>query len=232
MNLSKALMRLGLIGFLTLAPAAYSAAQESPDEAIESKIEASLKKDSILAARSIDVESDHGRVKLTGAVKTADEKARAERLARIAGVVGVVNELAIDPNADRSKADRAADATQKGVDKAADATVKGAEKAAKGVQKGVAETQKGVGKAAEKTGEAVGTAGEKMSDASVSARVQNGFSNDALVKSARIDVETKARVVTLRGTVASADVKARAEQIAARTEGVAKVVNALVVDKP
>jgi osmotically-inducible protein OsmY len=232
MNLSKTLMRLGLIGLLTVAPAANSAAQESPDEAIESKIEASLKKDSILAARSIDVESDHGRVKLTGAVKTADEKARAERLARIAGVVGVVNELAIDPNADRSKTDRAADATQKGLDKAADATVKGAEQAAKGVQKGVAETQKGVGKAAEKTGEAVGTAGEKMSDASVSTRVKNGFSNDPLVKSARIDVETKARVVTLRGTVASADVKARAEQIATRTEGVAKVVNALVVDKP
>ena len=232
MNLSRALMRFGLIGFLTVAPAAYAAAQESPDEAIESKIETSLKKDAILAARSIDVESENGRVTLTGAVKNADEKARAERLARIAGVVGVVNELAIDPNADRSKADRAAEATEKGLNKAADATAKGAEKAAKGVQKGVAETQKGVGKAAEKTGDAIGTAGEKMSDASVSSRVKNGFANDPLVKSARIDVDTKTRVVTLRGTVVSAEVKARAEQIAARTEGVAKVVNELVVDKP
>lgn len=232
MHLSKTLMRFGLIGFLILGSAASSAAQESPDEAIESKIEASLKKDSILAARSIDVASEHGRVTLTGAVKNIDEKARAERLARIAGVVGVVNELTIDPNADRSKADRAADATQLGLEKAADATVKGAEKAAKGVQKGIEETQKGVGKAAEKTGEAIGTAGDKMSDASVSTRVKSGFSNDPLVKSARIDVQTKTRVVTLRGTVASADVKARAAQIAARTEGVAKVVNELVVDKP
>ncbi|HET7220381.1 MAG TPA: BON domain-containing protein, partial [Vicinamibacterales bacterium] len=146
-----AFMRFVLIGFLVLAPAAYAAAQESPDEAIESKIEASLKKDSILAARSIDVESENGRVTLTGAVKNADEKARAERLARIAGVVGVVNKLEIDPNADRSKTDRAAQATQEGLDKAADATVKGAQKAAKGVQKGVAEAEKGVGKAAEKT---------------------------------------------------------------------------------
>ena len=232
MNFSKALMRFGLIGILTFAPAAYAAAQESPDEAIESKIEASLKKDAVLAARSIDVASENGRVTLTGAVKNADEKARAERLARIAGVVGLVNELAIDPNADRSKADRAAEATEKGLNKAADATAKAAEKAAKGVQKGVAETQKGVGKAAEKTGDAIGTAGEKMSDTSVSSRVKHGFANDPLVKSARIDVDTRARVVTLRGTVASAEIKARAEQIAVRTEGVAKVVNELVVNKP
>jgi hypothetical protein len=61
MRLSTAMMRLGLVGFLALVPAARSVAQESPDEAIESKIEASLKKDSILAARSIDVESEHRR---------------------------------------------------------------------------------------------------------------------------------------------------------------------------
>jgi hypothetical protein len=129
MRLSTVMMRLGLVGFLALVPAARSVAQESPDEAIESKIEASLKKDSILAARSIDVESEHGRVTLTGAVKTADEKARAERLARIAGVVGLINELEIDPHADRSRADRAADATKEGLNKASDATVKGAQKA-------------------------------------------------------------------------------------------------------
>jgi osmotically-inducible protein OsmY len=232
MRLSTAMMRLGLVGFLALVPAARSVAQESPDEAIESKIEASLKKDSILAARSIDVESEHGRVTLTGAVKTADEKARAERLARIAGVVGLINELEIDPHADRSRADRAADATKEGLNKASDATVKGAQKAGKGVQKGVAETEKGIGKAAEKTADAVGTAGGKVTDTSLTTSVKNGFSKDPLVKSAAINVDTRARVVTLRGTVASADVKTRAEEIARGTAGVARVVNELVIDKP
>jgi osmotically-inducible protein OsmY len=231
MKVSSALMTIGLAGFVTLAPAAIAAAQESPDEALESKIEATLKKDSILAARSIDVESEHGRVKLTGAVKTADEKARAEKLAKIAGVTGVVNELRIDPNADRSTADRAAAATKEGLDKAVDATAKGAEKAAQGTRRGVAEAEKGVGKAAGKTAEAVGTAGDKLTDTSISTRVTHEFSNDALLKNARVKVDTKARVVTLRGTVATADVKARAEEVATRTEGVARVVNEIVVDK-
>ena len=122
MKVSSALMSIGLAGFLAVAPAAIAAAQENPDDAIESKIEATLKKDSILSARSIDVESEQGRVKLTGAVKTAEEKARAEKLARIAGVTGVVNELLIDPNADRSTTDRAAAATKEGLNKAVDAT--------------------------------------------------------------------------------------------------------------
>jgi osmotically-inducible protein OsmY len=231
MKVSNAWMSLGLAGFLTLAPAAFAAAQESPDEAIESKIEATLKKDSILSVRSIDVESEQGRVKLTGAVKTADEKARAEKLARIAGVTGVVNELRIDPNVERSTADRAASATKEGLNKAVDATAKGAEKAAQGAKRGVAEAEKGVGAVAGKTADAVGTAGDKLTDTSISTRVTHDFSNDATLKNAAIKVETKARVVTLRGTVATADIKAHAEEVATKTEGVTRVVNNIVVQK-
>lgn len=231
MNLSKTMTRLGLVGFLTIAPATYSAAQQNPDEAIESKIESVLKKDSVLAPRSIDVESEQGRVKLTGAVKTADEKARAEKLARIAGVTAVVNELEIDPNVERSKIDRAADATKEGLTKAVDATAKGTKKAAEGTQKGVAEAGKGVGKAAEKTADAVGTAGEKVTDTSLNARVKSEFAKDPLLKGVAIRVDTKDRVVTLRGTVASDVVKTRAEEVATRTKDVTRVVNDLVVQK-
>jgi osmotically-inducible protein OsmY len=229
MHLSKAMIRLGLVGFLTLAPAAYGAAQENPDEAIESKIESVLKKDSILAPRSIDVESEQGRVKLTGAVRTADERARAEKLARIAGVTGIVNELTIDPNVERSRIDRAADATKEGLNKAVDATAKGTKKAAEGAQKGAAEAGKGVGKAAEKTADAIGTAGEKVSDASLNTRVKGEFAKDPQLKNVAIRVDTKDHVVTLRGTVASDAVKARAEEVATRTKDVARVVNEIVV---
>ena len=231
MHLSKTMMRLGLVGFLTLAPAGYSAAQESPDEAIESKIESVLKKDSVLAPRSIDVESEQGRVKLTGAVKTADEKARAEKLARIAGVTAVLNQLEIDPNVERSKIDRAADATKEGLNKAVDATAKGTRKAAEGVQKGAAEAGKGVGKAADKTADAIGTAGEKVTDASLNTRVKGEFDRDPQLKNVALRIDTKDRVVTLRGTVATEAVKARAEEVAMRTKDVVRVVNEIVVQK-
>lgn len=231
MQLSKRMMRMGLAGFLILAPASYSAAQESPDEAIESKIESVLKKDSVLAPRSIDVESEYGRVKLTGAVKTADEKARAEKLARIAGVTAVINELEIDPNVERSKIDRAADATKEGLNKAVDATAKGTQKAAEGARKGVAEAGQAVAKGADKTADAVGTAGGKVSDTSVNARVKGELAKDPLLKNVAIRVDTKDRVVTLRGTVASEAVRSRAEEVATRTEDVARVVNELVVKK-
>jgi len=215
-----------LVGALALTPAAYSAVQTTPqattaaptDDALESRIENLLKKDSILAARSIDVEADHGRVTLTGAVRTEDERARASRLAKVDGVSTVINNLEVDPNADRSKTTRAAEKTKEGLNKAVDATVKGAEKA-----------KEGVGKAAEKTGEAIGTAGDKMSEAGISTRVKTGLAKDAILKDISIDVETKGRVVTLRGTVPSAAAKTKAEEIAARTEGVTRVVNELVV---
>jgi hyperosmotically inducible protein len=229
MHLTKSMMRLGLVGFLTLAPASYSAAQQNPDEAIESKIESVLKKDSVLAPRSIDVESEQGRVKLTGAVRTADEKARAEKLARIAGVTAVVNDLQIDPNVERSKIDRAADKTKEGLGKAVDATAKGTEKAAEGVQKGAAEAGRAVAKGADKTADAIGTAGEKVSDASLNTRVKSEFAKDPLLKNVAIRIDTKDHIVTLRGTVASDAVKTRAEEVATRTKDVARVTNELVV---
>jgi hyperosmotically inducible periplasmic protein len=216
---------LALVSALTVAPSAYAAIEaqatatvQVSDDTIESRIEAVLRKDSILTARGIDVESERGRVTLTGKVKTADEKARAATLAKIEGVTTVVNQLEIDPNADRSAADK----TKEGLNKAVDAT-------AKGVQKGVTEGAKAVGKAAEKTADAVGTAGDKVSDGTLTTRVKGAFVDEPLLKSSSINVDTTARVVTLRGTVASAAAKVKAEEIASRTSGVAKVVNELVV---
>jgi hyperosmotically inducible periplasmic protein len=241
MKVSNVFTALTVAGLLVGAPSAYAAigrtqtgatAQVSDDQ-IESRLESLFKKDSILAARDIDVESDHGKVTLTGSVKTADEKARAARLAKIDGVATVVNELEVNANADRSKIDRAAEKTKEGANKAIDATAKGAEKTKEGAEKGVTESGKAVGKAAKKTGEAIGTAGEKVGDASnnaaVTTRVKTAFGKDSLIKETSINVDTKDGVVTLRGTVPSAAAKTKAEEIATSTEGVTRVVNELVV---
>lgn len=217
-------------GSASIASAGQAAsAVKVDDSAIESQITASLKKSPSLAPRNIDVDVDHGVVTLTGSVRSAEEKASAATLARVTGVTRVSNELEINPKIDDSKVDAAAAKTKSGLNKAVDSTVKAAEKTKEGVQKGVGKSEQGVGKAAEKTSEAVGKAGDKMSDASVTTRVQAGFSNEALLRDSNIDVDTSNRVVTLRGTVPSTDAKSRAAAVAAGTEGVTRVVNQLIV---
>ena len=211
------------------ATQATSTAAQVDDDTLESQIESVLKKDTILAPRDIDIESDRGRVTLTGTVRTAAEKARAGELAKIAGVAGIVNDIEVDPNVDRSKADTAAEKTKAGLNKAVDATVKGAQKAKEGVEKGLGESEKAVGTAAGKTADALDKTSDKMSDTSVTTRVRSGLSGDPALKTAAIQVQTQNRVVTLRGTVASAAAKTKAEAIAAKTEGVSRVVNDLVV---
>jgi len=211
-------LALGSSAAAGMGPQAASASAQLSDDTIESRVEAVLKKDSMLAPRSIDVEADHGRVTLTGKVKTAEEKARAATVAKIAGVTAVVNSLEIDPNVTVSTADKAAAKTKEGLNKAVDATVKGAEKA-----------KEGVGKAAEKTGEALGTAGEKLSDAAVTTKVKGNFAKDVVLKDADIAVDTSDHIVTLRGTVVSASAKMKAEEVAKGTDGVTRVVNEIVV---
>lgn len=225
------------VTFLTIPAARASSAvgqtpapaQKVSDDTIESQIEDAFEKDSVLAPRDLDVESNDGVVTLSGAVLTAADKARAARLAKVAGVTRVVNEIEVDPNAARSKTATAAKKTKEGLNKAVDATVTGIEKAKEGVAKGVGEGGKAVGKAAGKTADAVGTAGDEVTDASLTTRVKTELSGESLLKNTSIDVSTDNKVVTLKGTVPTEAAKARAGEIAAKTGGVSRVVNDLVV---
>jgi osmotically-inducible protein OsmY len=202
----------------TAAAQTSSAAIQLDDDTIESNVEAVLEKDSVLAPRDIDVESKNGVVTLTGKVRTVTDKERAGSLAKITGVNRVVNNIEVDPNVDRSKADAAADKTKAGLNKAVDATATAGKKTADATKKGVAETEKGLGKA-----------GEKMTDASITSRVKTDLSKEPLLDNTAVDVDTKDHVVTLKGTVGSDAAKTRAGEIAAATSGVSKVVNELVI---
>jgi len=239
MSLLKHVMTAGLVGIVLVAGLARqtSAARQTAtsgvvsvdDRTIQSRIAASLKKNGSLAPRDIDVDVKDGTVTLTGAVRDATEKSRAGRLAKVSGVTGVINQLTVDPKIDRSKIDAAGEKAKAGLTKAADATVNVAKKTKEAVQKGVGKSEQGVGKAADKTSDAVGKVGDKLSDTSVTTRVKADFSGEKLLEDSAIDVDTTDRVVTLRGTVASNAVKARAEEIARSTEGVTRVVNLIVV---
>jgi len=212
-------------GQTTAAPAA-----KVTDSTIESRITASLKKDSALAPRDIDLDVDNGVVTLTGTVRTDAERASAGRLAKISGVTRVINNIEVDPKIDESKLDNAAEKTKSGLNKAVDATAKAATKTKEAVKKGVGKTEEGVGKAADKTADAVGKAGDNLGDAAVTTSVKAGLSDEPLLRESSIDVDTNDHVVTLKGTVASAAAKARAAAIASNTKGVTRVVNQLLVN--
>ncbi|HEX5474466.1 MAG TPA: BON domain-containing protein [Vicinamibacterales bacterium] len=237
MKIQHALAVVGAAGVLFVATPPHpvhaapqaSTVQHVDDDAIESSVETRLKKDAVLAPRDIDVESDHGRVTLTGDVRTAVEKARAGRLAKVAGVVSVTNHIEVNPNIDESKTDNAAAKTKAGLNKAVDATAEAARKAKAGVQKGAQKSAQGVGKAAGKTSQGLDAASDKLSDTAIAARVKSGLSGEPLLKDTAVDVEVKDKVVTLRGTVGSEASKARAAAIATETKGVVRVVNDLVV---
>jgi osmotically-inducible protein OsmY len=242
MSLLKRVLTAGLVGVVLvggLAREASAARQTATsgvvsvdDSAIQSRIAATLKKSATLAPRDIGVNVKDGTVTLTGAVRDAAEKSRAGRLAYVSGVTSVINQLTVDPKIDRSKIDAAREKTKAGLTKAADATVSAAKKTKEAVQKGVGKSEQGVGKAADKTSDAVGTVGDKIGDTSVTTRVKADFSGEKLLEDSAIDVDTTNHVVTLRGTVASDAVKARAEEIARSAEGVTRVVNLIVVREP
>ena len=239
MSLLKSVIIAGLVGVVLVAGLARetSAAQQTAtsgsvrvdDGTLQSRIAASLKKSASLAPRDIDVDVKQGIVTLTGTVRSATEKARAGRLAKVSGVTRVDNRLEVDPKIDQSKIDAAGEKTKTGLTKAVDATVNAAKKTKEAVQKGVGKAEQGVGKAASKTSDAVGKVGDKVSDTSVTTRVKAGFSGEKLLQDTAIDVETTDHVVTLRGTVASNAAKARAGEIARSIDGVTRVVNQIVV---
>ena len=238
MSALKQLLSVGVVGVALVigtpqgasaTPRAVRSAAAGDDSNLKSEIAASLKKNSLLAPRDIDVNVDNGIVTLKGEVKTAAEKTRAGQLAQVKGVARVDNRIEVNPDIDRSKIDAAADKTKAGVNKAVDASKGAAQKATEGVQKGVGKAEEGVAKAADKTAEALGKAGDKVGDTAVTTRVKAGFSKEALLKETAIDIQTADGVVTLRGSVGSDAARARAAAIATGTDGVSRVVNLLVV---
>lgn len=68
-------------------------------------------------------------------------------------------------------------------------------------------------------------------DATITAKVKTALIAEPNLKGMAIDVDTAQNVVTLNGTVASDEVRERAERIAKEVEGVKEVRNQLLVNK-
>ncbi len=194
---------------LTVVPAAaQTTAAKNDDATIKSRVETRLKSADSLKNDHIVVSVDNGVVTLKGKVHSAAQSTQAAELAKVAGVTSVENKLDVDTT---TATDKAEAKTKNAAEKTKDATVKGAEK---------------TGKA---TKDVAGTTGEVIDDAWITTKIKTDFVNEDTLKGSDINVDTNDHVVTLKGTVASAAGKARAEEIAKKTKGVHRVVNTLSI---
>ena len=130
-------------------------------------------------------------------------------------VVPVVTLLALVP----AGISRAATLASQGV---VDKTKEGAEKTKDAVVKGA----KVVG---DKTEDGLSKTGEVMTDGWITARVNQRFVGERLLKDSNINVDTSKHVVTLKGTVMGPAGRARATRVARGTEGVRRVINQLTI---
>jgi len=144
----------------------------------------------------------------------------------------------------RAGAEKAADSTREAAEKLADRTKEAAGEVASATEDAARRTAQNTreiaDKSAVKTREAAGSvadaarqgandAAEAGSDGWITAKVRTKFIGESVLKGSQINVDTNNHVVTLKGTVASAPGKSRAEAIARGTDGVTRVVNELVV---
>jgi osmotically-inducible protein OsmY len=195
------------IAILAAAPVAGIASAQSTsttqtrasDQELSSLISTKIANDKSLSPDAIKVTVEEGVVTLSGMVAKDADKLKAEDLAHVPGVVRVDNKLA-----SREKA------TNK--TKAAAGTV--ADKSKEG---------------ARKTKEALSKSGEVITDAWISSRIKTKFMGDEALRASDIKVDSKDHVITLSGTVPTADARAKAVANAKEVEGVNRVVDNLKV---
>jgi hyperosmotically inducible protein len=235
---SNALTLCVLTGALALGPGAASvtyaqanstASTATSDSTLHDRIHEAIEKDATLKNQDIDVDVTNHVVTLTGTVQTASRKSRAERIAKVAGISRVDNQLRIDPNAGKNIAEKTGEATKSAAKTTGHAVGTAGEKT-KDAAVATGEKTKDVAVAAgEKTKDAAVATGDNITDGYITTSLHAKFVDEATLKGSDISVDTNNHVVTLKGTVVSAAGKARAEEIARTTKGVNRVINQIVI---
>ena len=94
-----------------------NAQTKSADETLKDRVEYRLETNATVRKYDIKVNAAAGKVTLTGDVATAAQKAEAGKVAKITGVTSVDNQIKVDPNTDKTLAER----TKSGLNKAGQA---------------------------------------------------------------------------------------------------------------
>lgn len=184
------------------------------------KVHSEMVDEDVLNGSNIDVDVKNGVVTLQGTVPSEAARARALAVAKANdGVKNVVDQLKIAPaRADRM--DRAADKTARAADKAEDRAQRAGEKTANAAER-----------AADKTASTGRSAGRAIDDGWIKSKIYAQYLADwnTVLNDSDIDVDVDNNMVTLNGTVKTAEAKAKAVSIAKATDGVKGVKDNLRV---
>ena len=180
----------------------------------------------------ISARLDGSRVVLEGQVATAAQRQAAERVAkRVRGVTTVDNQIALRLGG--------ASAGTKGSVLAGDVkdtarvvagkTETAAEKTGSAVGKAAGATRDAVVTGAKKTRDAVAGTPEAIDETWITSKIAGKINADDALENVDVDVKVDKNVVSVSGDVPSAALRDRVLRIARETEGVARVVDNMVV---
>jgi hyperosmotically inducible protein len=210
-NLSRLMGALALS--VLIAVPAMAQVNTIKDGWLVMKVHSEMVDEDVLSGSDIDVDVKNGVVTLQGTVPSEAARARALAVAKANdGVKNVVDQLKIAPARGSNmaaKADRAGDKAENAADRAGDKAERAGDKTAS---------------ATKKTGRAV-------DDGWIKSKIYAQYMADwnTVLDDSDIDVDVENNVVTLNGTVKSAEAKAKAVATAKATDGVKSVKDNLKV---
>lgn len=105
------------------APVTKQAPAPQTDDTLKDRINFRLETSDVVRKYDVKVKVANKVATLSGDVATAAQKAEAERLAKVSGITRVQNDIAIDPNEDKTIADRVKSGLNKAGEKITDAWV-------------------------------------------------------------------------------------------------------------
>jgi hyperosmotically inducible protein len=188
------------------------------------KVHSEFVNEDVLSGSNIDVDVKNGVVTLQGTVTSEAARARALEVARKNdGVKNVVDQLRIGPPTD-NKAERT-------MDRAGDKTARTAEKAGDKAERAADKAEDKLDRATDKTANAATKTGRAIDDGWIKSKIYTQYLADwnTVLDDSDIDIDVRNNMVTLNGTVKSAQAKAKAVSIAKATDGVKGVKDNLKV---
>ena len=214
------ILMLALLISATAGPA-FAQVTAIKDGWLVMKVHSEMVDEDVLAGSNIDVDVKNGVVTLQGTVPTEAARARAVAVAKANdGVKNVVDQLKIAPARSGDRMDRAANKAERAGEKTANAAERAGEKTANAAER-----------AGDKTAAAGRSAGRAVDDGWIKSKIYAQYLADwnTVLNDSDIDVDVNNNMVTLNGTVKSAEAKTKAVSIAKATYGVKGVKDNLRV---
>ena len=212
---------LALLTVTTVGVAAAGQVSAIKDGWLVMKVHSEMVDEDVLSGSNIDVDVKNGVVTLQGTVPSEAARARAIAVAKANdGVKSVTDQLRVVPGAKAGTMDSAAAKAERAGEKAAAKAERAGEKAADKAER-----------AGEKTAAAGRSTGRAIDDGWIKSKIYAQYMADwnTVLNDSDIDVDVANNMVTLNGTVKSAEAKAKAVSIAKATDGVKGVKDNLKV---